>query len=248
VCAAVAAMAQLKSMTRISLSRLTVLGITLLLPAAQSLLAKEDNPAAKRLNEAASTLGDIMKADDKSIPQDLLDKAQCMVIVPGLKKAGFILGGKFGRGFVTCRGKDGTGWSAPGAIRIEGGSVGFQIGATEVDVIAIVLNQHGMDKLLSDKFTVGADATAAAGPVGRTSTAQTDAAMRAEILTWSRSRGLFAGIALDGATMRPDVDANFELYGKKVDNRAVVMGEVTAPPAAAPLLELLNKYSSRKTK
>ena len=136
----------------------------------------------------------------------------------------------------------------PAVLRIEGGSIGFQIGATEVDVIAIVLNQHGMDKLLSDKFTVGADATAAAGPVGRTSTAQTDVAMRAEILTWSRSRGLFAGIALDGATMRPDVDSNFELYGKKVENRAVVTGEVTATPAAAALIEELNKYSSRKTK
>ncbi len=222
--------------------------MTLLCPLVHVLEAKDDNPAAKRLNEASITLTEIMKADDKSIPQDLLDKAQCIVIVPGMKKGGFIVGAKFGRGFVSCRGKGGVGWSAPGGIRIEGGSLGFQIGATEVDVIAIVLNQRGMDKLLSDKFTVGADATAAAGPVGRTSSAQTDAAMHAEILTWSRSRGLFAGIALDGATMRPDVDSNFELYGKKMDNRAIVEGEVAAPPAAAPLLEKLNKYSSRKTK
>jgi lipid-binding SYLF domain-containing protein len=238
----------IKSMTRFSLRKLTILGITLLFPVAQSLHAKEDNPAAKRLDQAATTLTEIMGTDDKAIPQDLLDKAQCIVIIPGLKKAGFILGGKFGRGFVSCRGKDGMGWSAPGALRIEGGSVGFQIGATEVDVIAIVLNRRGMDKLLSDKFTVGADATAAAGPVGRSSSAQTDAALHAEILTWSRSRGLFAGIALDGATMRPDVDSNFELYGKKVENRAVVGGEVTAPPAAATLIQTLNKYSSRKSK
>jgi lipid-binding SYLF domain-containing protein len=235
-------------MTRNSLRQFAVLGIALLFPVAHTLQAKEDNPAAKRLNEASATLSEIMGADDKSIPQDLLDKAQCIVIVPGLKKGGFIVGAKFGRGYVSCRGKDGVGWSAPGGIRIEGGSLGFQIGATEVDVIAIVLNRHGMDKLLSDKFTIGADATAAAGPVGRTSSAQTDAAMHAEILTWSRSRGLFAGIALDGATMRPDVDSNFELYGKKMDNREIVEGNVAPPPTALPLIEKLNKYSSRKTK
>src|SRR5579863_4942098 len=139
-----------------------------------------------RLDASADALTDMMRASDKGIPHDLLDKAHCVVVVPGMKKAGFIFAAKYGRGFAVCRRAGGSGWSAPAAIRVEGGSVGFQIGASETDVVLLVMNDGGMRHILSDKFTVGADATAAAGPVGRNATAQTDAKMNAEILSYSR--------------------------------------------------------------
>lgn len=203
------------------------------------------NDAVKRLDDAADVISEIMSAPDKGIPQDLLEKAQCVVVVPGLKKGAFIIGGKYGKGFMLCR-KAGAGWSAPGSVRVEGGSIGFQIGGSESDVVLLVMNESGVKKLLSSKFTVGADASAAAGPVGRTSTAETDAQMHAEILTYSRARGLFAGISLDGATLRPDDDWNKELYGKKTTNQAIVLGNTPAPAGAAKLISVLNKFSSRK--
>src|ERR1700726_4808025 len=165
-----------------------------------------------RLDASADTLTDMMRASDKGIPHDLLDKAHCVVVVPGMKKAGFIFGPKYGRGFAVCRRPGGVGWSAPAAMRVEGGSVGFQIGGSEQDVILLVMNEGGMKHLLSDKFTLGGEATAAAGPVGRDAEAQTDALMRAEILSYSRSRGLFAGLSLQGASLRPDRDTDHELY------------------------------------
>lgn len=204
--------------------------------------------ADKRLDSAAELVTDMMNASDKGIPQDLLNKSECVVLVPGLKKAAFVVGAKYGRGFVACRMPNGTGWTAPGSIRIEGGSLGFQIGASEQDVLLLVMNMTGMKRLLQDKFTLGAEATVAAGPIGRDATAQTDAIMRAEMLSYSRSRGLFAGISLQGATLRPDVDANEELYGKKIPNKEILMGDLHAPPAAAKLETLLNKNSSRRTK
>jgi lipid-binding SYLF domain-containing protein len=202
--------------------------------------------ADKRLAAANSTLTEVMAISEKAIPQDLLNKAECVVIVPGLKKGAFIVGGKFGRGFVVCRKSSGLGWSAPASVKVEGGSVGFQIGGSETDVIMLILNKSGIDKLLQSKFTLGGDASVAAGPVGRTSAADTDATFRAEILTYSRSRGVFAGISLQGATLRPDADANDELYGAGKTNRDIVMGDVPPPPAAEPLIQTLNKYSSRK--
>lgn len=201
---------------------------------------------ARRLNAAADMFTEVMGTSDKAIPQDLLDKAQCAIIVPGLKKGAFIIGAKYGRGFVSCRKKGGVGWSAPGAVKVEGGSVGFQIGGSETDVIMLVMNERGMQRLLSSKFTLGADASVAAGPVGRTSTAETDAFMTAEILSWSRARGVFAGISLQGATMRQDVDVNQTLYGSKLENKDILMSDRKAPEAATRLLDLLNKYSSRK--
>jgi lipid-binding SYLF domain-containing protein len=204
--------------------------------------------ADKRLDAAADLVTDMMNASDKGIPQDLLNKSECVVLVPGLKKAAFVLGAKFGRGFATCRNPNGTGWTAPASIRIEGGSVGFQIGASEQDVLLLVMNMSGMKRLLEDKFTLGAEATVAAGPVGRDATAQTDAIMRAEMLSYSRSRGLFAGISLQGATLRPDEDANEELYGKKIGNKQILTGDIPAPAAAAKLETLLNRNSSRRTK
>src|ERR1700674_1171161 len=165
-----------------------------------------------------------MATPDKAIPQDLLEKSQCIVIVPGVKKGAFIIGGKYGRGFILCRESSGTGWSAPAGGTVTGGSFGFQIGGEETDAIMLVMNKRGAEKLLSDKFTLGADASVAAGPVGRTSSADTDLKMQAEILTYSRSRGVFAGVALDGATLRPDKDSNAEMYEHKQTNTEIVMG------------------------
>jgi SH3 domain-containing YSC84-like protein 1 len=210
------------------------------------LTAYAASDAPKRLQAAAEAFKEVMGIPDKAIPQDLLEKAECIVIIPDLKKGAFIVGGKYGKGFVSCRKKDGVGWSAPGSIRIEGGSVGFQIGGSEMDVFMLVMNDRGMERLLGDKFTLGADATVAAGPVGRVAQAETDARMTAEILAWSRARGLFAGIALNGATMREDDDWNQELYGKLLKNREIVSGSVAAPRSAAPLLRELDRYSSRK--
>jgi lipid-binding SYLF domain-containing protein len=196
-----------------------------------------------RLNASADTIADMMHASDKGIPQDLLDKAHCVVVVPGMKKAGFIVGAKYGRGFAACRQHDGTGWSAPAAIRVEGGSFGFQIGGSETDVILLVMNDGGMRHLLSDKFTVGAEGTVAAGPIGRNATAQTDAKLSAEMLSYSRSRGLFAGIALDGATLRPDGETNRELYGRDATNREILTGDLKTPAAAERFKHALNRES-----
>jgi lipid-binding SYLF domain-containing protein len=206
----------------------------------------KDGDAADRLGAASDVLTDMMQASDKGIPQDLLNKAQCVIIVPNLKKAGFVIGGKYGRGFAMCR-KAGTGWSAPAGMRIEGGSFGLQIGASEQDVLLLVMN-NGMKRLLEDKFTLGGEASAAAGPVGREATAQTDVQLNAEMLSYSRSRGLFAGLSLQGATMRPDDDANKEMYGRDVRNKDILTGDIAPPAAAGKLETLLNKNSSRRTR
>ncbi len=211
------------------------------------MLAK-DTEAVKRLDEAAAVFSEIMAAPDKGIPHDLLGNAHCVVIVPGLKTAAFIVGGKYGKGYLSCRNKSGVGWSAPGTVRIEGGSVGFQIGGSATDLIMLVMSERGADKLLSSKFTLGAEGSVAAGPVGRTATAQTDVQMRADILSWSRSQGLFAGLALEGATLRQDLDDNETLYGKKLENRQIVTKGVRAPKSAAKLIALLNKHSARERK
>jgi len=209
-------------------------------------LLAEENDSTKRLNEAAAVLTEIMSAPDKGIPEDLLANAHCIVIVPNLKTAAFLVGGKYGKGYVSCRNKKGRGWSAPGTVRIEGGSVGFQIGGSESDLVMLVMNERGAAKLLSSKFTLGGEGSVAAGPVGRTATAQTDAQMHAEILSWSRTQGLFAGLALEGATLRVDMDDNVELYGKRLQNRDIVTSGRKVPAAAAGLIGLLNKYSGRE--
>ena len=209
-------------------------------------LMAKDNEPVKRLNEATAVFTEVMNAPDKGIPQELLENAHCIVIVPALKTAAFVIGGKYGKGYLSCRNKSGTGWSAPGTVRIEGGSVGFQIGGSETDLIMLVMNERGADKLLSSKFTLGAEGSVAAGPVGRTATAQTDAQMHADILSWSRSQGLFAGLALEGATLRQDLDDNAALYGKKLENRQIVSDGTHVPKAAWKLIALLNKYSARE--
>jgi lipid-binding SYLF domain-containing protein len=200
----------------------------------------------KRLDAAATVFAEVMAISDKAIPQSLLDRAECIVVVPGMMSGAFIVGAKYGKGFLSCRKKGGVGWTAPGSIRVEGGSIGLQLGGSETDVIMIVMNERGVQRLLSSKFTLGGDASVAAGPVGRTAAAQTDAYMTAEILSWSRSRGLFAGVALTGATLRQDLDDNKELYGREVENKEIVNKELTPPKAAEPLLSLFNKHSARK--
>ena len=213
-------------------------------PMALAPLLAKGNDNAKRLNEAAAVFSEVMDAPDKGIPRELLENAHCIVIVPALKTAAFVFGAKYGKGYLSCRHKGGAGWSAPGTVRIEGGSIGFQIGGSETDLIMLVMNDRGEDRLLSSKFTLGAEGSVAAGPVGRTATAQTDAQMHAEILSWSRSQGIFAGLALEGATLRQDLDDNRALYGKKLENRRIVTTRGVRPPAsAAKLMALLNKYS-----
>lgn len=224
---------------------LTIIAIGALIAPMASAIEKESN-AADRLDASADVLTDMMHASDKGIPQTLMDKAQCIVIVPNMKKGGFIWGAKYGRGYAMCRRPHGVGWSAPAGIRIEGGSFGLQIGASESDVVMLVMNQSGMKRLLQDKFTLGADASGAAGPVGRDLGAQTDAEMHAEILSYSRSRGIFGGLTLEGSTLRPDRDADKELYGHDVTNREILTSEVKAPPAAAKLERLLDRNSDRK--
>lgn len=212
------------------------------------LLAKDEKSKTdERLDDSASLFSEVMGAPDKAIPQDLLDKAACIVLVPGLKKGAFVFGGKYGRGFALCRASGRMGWGPPAAIRIEGGSVGFQIGVSSTDVILLIMNERGMRRLTTSKFTIGGDATAAAGPVGRNATAQTDALLTAEILSWSRARGLFAGVSLDGATLRNDIDENEVMYGKRWDNKQILTSGARPPAAAAKLLAALNKYSPRET-
>lgn len=199
-----------------------------------------------RLDASADTLKDMMHASDHGIPQDLLNKAKCVVVVPGMKKAGFIFGAKYGRGFAVCRRSGASGWSAPAAMRVEGGSVGFQIGASETDIVLLVMNDGGMKHLLSDKFTIGSEATAAAGPLGRDAAAQTDAELNAEMLSYSRARGLFAGISLEGATLRPDEEANRELYGHDSTNREILTGDFKTPQVARKFERALHRDSAER--
>jgi lipid-binding SYLF domain-containing protein len=221
--------------------------IAMLLLAASSVHAGESDPAI-RLQAAATVLEEIMETRDKSIPQSLLDKSHCVVIVPGLKKGAFIIGAKYGKGCISCRTKSGEGWSAPGTVRVEGGSVGFQFGGQESDVVLLVMNARGAERLLSSKFTLGADAAVAAGPVGRDARAETDALLTAEILSWSRSRGVFAGVSLTGATLRQDLDDNRALYGRTLENKEIVTGDIAPPDAAKKLLGLLQQYSPKELK
>jgi len=209
--------------------------------------AADEPKTNERLDDSAALFKEIMSTPDKSIPQDLRNKSHCIILVPGLKKGGFVVAAKYGRGFVACRSASGQGWGPPGAVRIEGGSVGLQIGISSTDLVLLVMNERGMTRLLTTKFTLGGDATVAAGPVGRNATAQTDALMTAEILSWSRSHGVFAGVSLDGSTLRNDIDVNNELYGKPWENKQILNSGLPVPAPAAKLVAALNKYSPRET-
>ncbi len=223
---------------------LSVLPVCLFFSAVLPPVPRDHN--ADRLENAVIALREIMETPDKGIPHDLLDKCQCVVIVPAMKKAAFVLGAEYGKGFLSCRGKNGTGWTALGAVRIEGGSFGFQIGGSATDVVLLVMNENGAKKLLSSQFTLGADASVAAGPVGRAVDANTDALMRAEILSWSRSHGIFAGVSLQGATLRQDLTVNRELYGKTIENKEIIDQNPPPPAQTKDLIALLTQYSPRK--
>jgi lipid-binding SYLF domain-containing protein len=204
--------------------------------------AQELNPD-KRLEHATSALRVFLNSESP-IPKDLVGKSQCIATVPGLMKGAFLFGGKYGRGFASCRKVTG-GWSSPAAIAIEGGSFGLQLGGSSTDLIMLVMNGRGVDRLLGDKFTLGGEAAVAAGPVGGTASANTDALMTAEILCYSRTKGLFAGLSLEGATLRPDGGENKKLYGREVSNRDVLSGKVLPPKGARAFVALLVKHARK---
>jgi SH3 domain-containing YSC84-like protein 1 len=211
-------------------------------------LAAADKKETDRLENCGLVLKEILDIPD-DIPQDLLDKAECVIVYPSVLKAAFVIGGSYGRGAMTCRtGEHFTGpWSAPTMMALEGGSIGFQIGGQATDFVLLVMNDRGAHAILSSKVKLGADASAAAGPVGRNASAETDVTMRAEILTYSRARGLFAGISLAGSSVRPDNDANARIYGKKVEAESIIFkGAVAVPPAAQKLISLLNQKAPKK--
>ena len=220
--------------------------VVLISIASTAALAADRSDEVKRLQRATEVFSEIMKTPDKGIPADLLDKCECVAIVPGLKKGGLGIGGKYGKGLIMCRKRD-RNWTAPSFITIEGGSIGLQIGFTQIDVVMLMMNRKGVEKLIEDKFTVGADASAAAGPVGRQTAAQTNIRMDAEILTYSRAKGLFAGVSLDGATLRQDKDDNRDFYGKDVDARRILIdGTVAMPAEARSLASALSWQSPKK--
>jgi len=229
--------------------KVTLLTLAMMVLTAGAVLAgprdgthKED----KRLEHATEVFSEIMNTPDKGIPSNLLDKASCIAIVPGMSKGGLGIGGDYGKGVVMCRHEDRT-WSAPSFITVGGGSFGLQIGFEKVDLVMLIMNRHGMERLLSDKFTVGADASASAGPVGRTTSANTDATLDAEILTYSRSKGVFGGLTLEGAVVKQDHEDNRDFYGPNVTAKEILMGRgVAVPQAAAPLIAALTRWSPEK--
>jgi lipid-binding SYLF domain-containing protein len=204
--------------------------------------AQEVNPD-KRLEHATEAMR-VFLSPDSNIPKSLIGKAQCVVVVPRLMKGAFLFGGKYGRGFAACR-KTATTWSSPAAIAIEGGSFGPQLGESATDLIMLVMNQRGMTRLLGDKFTLGGEAAIVAGPTGVTASANTDVLMMAEMISYSRARGLFVGLSLEGATLRPDGGENKKLYGHEVGNRDILMGKVPPPKGARAFLALLNKRARK---
>jgi lipid-binding SYLF domain-containing protein len=220
--------------------------LVICLGTAMSALAQEKE--TERINESRQVLKEILGMPDKGIPKDLLDKAVCVVVFPSVKKAGFIVGGSYGRGTMLCRtGEDFTGaWSTPAMYALEGGSVGLQIGAEATDFVLLVMNEKGANSVMSSKVKLGADASVAAGPVGRTASAETDIAMKAEILSYSRSRGVFGGVSLAGSTMRSDGGANKSLYGKELGAKEILReNKVSVPDVAKPLVALLQETSPK---
>src|ERR1700722_4284261 len=214
---------------------------------APPLFSQADRKEADRLEESGTVMKEIMDIPD-DIPQDLIDKAECVIVYPSVLKAAFIVGGSYGRGAMTCRtGEHYTGpWSAPSMMALEGGSIGFQIGGQATDFVLLVMNPRGAHSILKSKVKLGADASVAAGPKGRTASAATDATLRAEVLSYSRALGLFAGVSLAGATVRPDNDANERIYGKKLSARDIVLHNAVPPPASAKLLlAVLRKHSPK---
>ncbi len=213
------------------------------------LLASGDKKETDRLENCGMVIKEVMDIPD-NIPEDLINKAECIIVFPSVLKAAFVVGGSYGRGAMTCRtGEHFTGpWSAPTMMALEGGSVGFQLGGQATDFVLLVMNPRGARAILSSKVKLGADASAAAGPKGRTANASTDVTMRAEVLSYSRARGLFAGLSLEGSTVRPDNDANQRIYGKQVEAESIVFkGAAAVPPAAQKMIAYLNQKSPKNT-
>jgi lipid-binding SYLF domain-containing protein len=211
--------------------------------------AAEDKKETDRLENCGTVMKEIMDIPD-DLPQDLIDKAECVIVYPSVLKAAFVVGGSYGRGAMTCRtGEHYTGpWSAPSLMALEGGSIGFQIGGQATDFVLLVMNPRGARAILKSKVKLGADASVAAGPKGRTANVSTDATLRAEVLSYSRARGLFAGISLEGSTVRPDDDANERVYRQNVSAEAIIFkGAVAVPPAAQKLVAFLNRKSPKNT-
>jgi SH3 domain-containing YSC84-like protein 1 len=227
---------------------IALLGLpTLLSPS--SARADEKSKDEGRLENAGVVMKEILDIPD-DIPQSLLDKAECVIVLPSVLKAAFLVGGSYGRGAMTCRSGDNFNgpWGAPTMMRLEGGSFGFQLGGQATDFVLLVMNGRGASAILSSKVKLGADASAAAGPKGRDAEADTDVTMRAEVLTYSRSRGLFAGVSLEGSTLRPDNDANEAIYGKKIEAKDIALhGAVPVPGAAKALISILNQHSPKHT-
>lgn len=212
--------------------------------------ADDDTKETDRVRNAGKVAKEIMDIPD-DIPQDLINKADCVIVLPSVLKAAFIVGASYGRGVMTCRGGDNFRgpWGPPSMIALEGGSFGFQIGGQATDFVLLIMNERGASAILSSKVKLGADASAAAGPVGRTAAAATDVTLRAQVLTYSRSRGLFAGVSLEGSTLRPDNDANERLYGKKIEAKEIVLHRAVPTPASAKLLiATLTKHSPHHAK
>lgn len=205
--------------------------------------AAETNKAVSRVESAATVLNEIEATPDQGIPSDILGSADCVAVVPSLLKGGFIVGARYGRGVASCR--TSKGWSAPAFFAIEGGSFGFQIGGQAVDLVMLIMNKQGMDNLLSSKFQLGADASVAAGPVGRHAAADTDWKMRAQVLTYSRARGVFAGVSLAGARIRQDKDSTRDFYGRMVPFKTSLTGEIEAPNTAFQFLDSLSKWAKQ---
>ena len=214
----------------------TTLGMLVTLNAVAS--DREDD--VKRTNKAAQVFKEIMNTPDQGIPQELLESVKCIAIIPGDVKFAFIFGGNYGRGLATCR--TGHGWSAPMFVAIEGGSVGYQIGGSSTDLVILFMNDHALQSLLSDKFKIGADASVAAGPVGRHAAADTDVKLKAEILSYSRAKGVFAGVSLDGAVVQADKSGDEAMYGEHVDRHEILSGKVAVPESARPLLHEIGEY------
>lgn len=203
---------------------------------------REDD--VSRTHKAAEVFKEIMMTPDKEIPAELLEGASCIAVVPGDKKFAFVFGGSYGRGLVSCRTEHG--WSSPVFIALDGGSVGYQIGGSSTDIVMLFMNAHALQSLLSDKFKLGADATVAAGPVGRHAAAATDLKLNAEILTYSRSKGAFAGVSLDGAVVQADKSGDKAMYGANVDRHEVLDGKIHPPASARPFLHELEAYAGNK--
>jgi lipid-binding SYLF domain-containing protein len=206
----------------------------------------KESKASDRVQSAADVLDQIQSAPDSGIPNEILGSAECVAVVPSMLKGGFIVGAKYGRGLASCRTP--KGWSSPAFFTVTGGSVGFQIGGQAVDLVMLIMNKDGMKHLLESQFALGADASVAAGPVGRHAEGNTDWKMRAQVLTYSRARGVFAGVSLNGAVVKQDKDSTRDFYGHMVTSNAALMGEVEAPAAANPFLTTLAKWAQEAAK